>query len=161
MIAEVGGAVVRDPATDLLTVNREFTVSLVLARCQLLDNGRRRWKVRFDTSLAPDITVAVRLDESNQARWTTTCCRAWTSASHASIWPITTASSSRATALTAWTTSTAWHGASASGGPHESSKEHRPLESAMIPLDRIEVLNPRERNSRVFDRSSATSRASA
>ena len=66
MIAEVGGAVMRDPATDLLTVNGEFTVSLVLARCQLLDNGRRRWKVRFDTSLAPDITVAVRLDESNQ-----------------------------------------------------------------------------------------------
>jgi DNA invertase Pin-like site-specific DNA recombinase len=67
MIAEVGGAVERDPATDLLTVNREFTVSLVLARCQQLDNGRRRWKVRFDTSLAPDITVAVRLDDSNQA----------------------------------------------------------------------------------------------
>jgi len=67
MIAEVGGTVERDPATDLLTVNREFTVSLVLARCQMLDNGRRRWKVRFDTSLAPDITVAVRLDETNQA----------------------------------------------------------------------------------------------
>lgn len=43
MIAEVGGAVVRDPATDLLTVNREFTVSLVLSRCQLLDDDRRRW----------------------------------------------------------------------------------------------------------------------
>ena len=67
MIAEVGGMVERDPATDLLTVNREFTVSLVLARCQLLDNGRRRWKVRFDTSHAPDITVAVRLDETNQS----------------------------------------------------------------------------------------------
>ena len=67
MIAEVGGAVVRDPATDLLTVNREFTVSLVLSRCQLLDDARRRWKVRFDTSLTPDITVAVRLDETNQA----------------------------------------------------------------------------------------------
>ncbi|WAC72333.1 recombinase family protein [Roseateles sp. SL47] len=67
MIAEVGGMVERDSATDLLTVNHEFTVSLVLARCQLLDNGRRRWKVRFDTSLAPDITVAVRLDETNQA----------------------------------------------------------------------------------------------
>ncbi len=67
MIAEVGGAVERDLATDLLNVNREFTVSLVLARCQSLDNGRRRWKVRFDTSLAPDITVAVRLDDSNQA----------------------------------------------------------------------------------------------
>lgn len=67
MIAEIGGTVVRDPATDLLTINREFTASLVLSRCQLLDNMRRRWKVRFDTSLAPDITVAVRLDESNQA----------------------------------------------------------------------------------------------
>ena len=66
-IGEVGGAVERDPATDLLTINREFTVSLVLSRCQLLDDGRRRWKVRFDTSLAPDITVAVRLDETNQA----------------------------------------------------------------------------------------------
>jgi hypothetical protein len=66
MIADIGGLVERDPATDLLTVNREFSVSLVLARCQLLDNGRRRWKVRFDTSLLPDITVAVRLDESNQ-----------------------------------------------------------------------------------------------
>ena len=67
MIAEVGGLVTRDAATDLLTVNHEFSVSLVLARCQILDNARRRWKVRFDTSLAPDITVAVRLDESNQA----------------------------------------------------------------------------------------------
>lgn len=67
MIAEVGSTVARDPATDLLTVNREFTVSLVLSRCQVQDNGRRRWKVRFDTSLTPDITVAVRLDETNQA----------------------------------------------------------------------------------------------
>lgn len=66
-IAEIGGSVARDPSSDLLTVNCEFTVSLVLARCQSLDTGRRRWKVRFDTSLAPDITVAVRLDPSNQA----------------------------------------------------------------------------------------------
>ena len=67
MIAEVGGLVTRDAATDLLTINHEFSVSLVLARCQILDNARRRWKVRFDTSLTPDITVAVRLEESNQA----------------------------------------------------------------------------------------------
>lgn len=51
----------------LITINREFTVSLVLARCQSFENGRRRWKVRFDTTLAPDITVAVRLDSENQA----------------------------------------------------------------------------------------------
>lgn len=67
MIAEVGGKALRDPGTDLLTVNDEFTVSLVLSRCQSLGSGHRRWKVRFDTSLTPDITVAVRLDEMNQA----------------------------------------------------------------------------------------------
>lgn len=66
-IADLGGSVVRDPATDLLRVNGEFTVSLVLARCQTQDSGRYRWKVRFDTGLAPDITVAVRLDQPNQA----------------------------------------------------------------------------------------------
>jgi hypothetical protein len=42
-------------------------VSLVLARCQTHDSGRNRWKVRFDTSLAPDITVAVRLNHTNDA----------------------------------------------------------------------------------------------
>jgi len=65
-IANLGGNVARDPATDLLTVNNEFTVSLVLARCQTFNNGRYRWRVRFDTSLVPDITVAVRLDQANQ-----------------------------------------------------------------------------------------------
>jgi DNA invertase Pin-like site-specific DNA recombinase len=67
MMTEVGGGVERNPATDLLTINREFTVSLVLARCKQFENGRRRWKVRFDTTLAPDITVAVRLNEINQS----------------------------------------------------------------------------------------------
>lgn len=64
-IADLGGAVHRDPATDVLTVNNEFTACLVLARCQTHDDGRNHWKVRFDTSLLPDITVAVRLDHSN------------------------------------------------------------------------------------------------
>lgn len=66
-IGDLGGSIVRDPATDLLHVNKEFTVSLVLARCQTHDNGRNRWKVRFDTGLAPDLTVAVRLNQTNQA----------------------------------------------------------------------------------------------
>ncbi len=65
-IANLGGIVVRDPATDLLQINEEFSVSIVLARCQTHDNGRHRWKVRFDTGLAPDITVAVRLDQANR-----------------------------------------------------------------------------------------------
>jgi hypothetical protein len=66
-IASLGGSVRRDPATDLLRVNGEFSLSLVLARCQVPESGRYRWKIRFDTSLAPDITVAVRLDQTNQA----------------------------------------------------------------------------------------------
>ena len=33
-IREAGGDVTQDPVTDLLTVNGEFTTSLVLARCQ-------------------------------------------------------------------------------------------------------------------------------
>ncbi len=66
-IASLGGIVRRDPATDLLRINDEFSLSLVLARCQTPESGRHHWKVRFDTSLAPDITVAVRLDQANQA----------------------------------------------------------------------------------------------
>lgn len=66
-IASLGGTVRRDPATDLLRINDEFSISLVLARCQTPESGRHHWKVRFDTSLAPDITVAVRLDQPNQA----------------------------------------------------------------------------------------------
>jgi hypothetical protein len=66
-IARLGGIVRRDPATDMLRVNNEFGISLVLVRCQTLESGRLHWKVRFDTSLAPDITVAVRMDQTNQA----------------------------------------------------------------------------------------------
>ena len=66
-IAAIGGTVVRDPATDILRINDEFSVSVVLARCQTRESGSHRWKVRFDTSLCPDITVAVRLTPANQA----------------------------------------------------------------------------------------------
>jgi DNA invertase Pin-like site-specific DNA recombinase len=67
LIAELGGEVRRDPATDMLDINGEFTVSIVLARCQTIETGHRRWKVRFDASLLPDITVAVRMNDSNDA----------------------------------------------------------------------------------------------
>ncbi|QSN60457.1 recombinase family protein [Caballeronia sp. M1242] len=67
LIAKVGGETLRDPATDVLRVNREFTVSIVLARCQHVGFTRRRWKVRFDASLLPDITVAVRMKDGNES----------------------------------------------------------------------------------------------
>ncbi|WP_122433262.1 recombinase family protein [Pseudomonas viridiflava] len=60
-IQAVGGRVTIDPRTDLMQVNDELIVSLVLCRCHVADNGRRRWKVRLDLGLCPDITVAVRM----------------------------------------------------------------------------------------------------
>ena len=66
-IEELGGAVSQDAATDLLTVNGEFTVSIVVARCRPTKSGSRRWKVRLDTGLAPDLTVALRMDDANEA----------------------------------------------------------------------------------------------
>ncbi|VVE06492.1 serine recombinase [Pandoraea aquatica] len=65
-IVDLGGSVERDVATDVLTVNNEFTCSIVLARCQSYMSGRHFWKIRFDTSLLPDVTVAVRLTPSNE-----------------------------------------------------------------------------------------------
>lgn len=51
----------RDNRTDLLRINDEFTISIVIARCVQLISGTFRWRLRFDTSLAPDITIVVRM----------------------------------------------------------------------------------------------------
>jgi DNA invertase Pin-like site-specific DNA recombinase len=65
-IAEGGGQVARHPQTDLLHVNDELRVSLVLARCQPLNDGRHRWRIRFDPSrYKADVTLAIRLDHAN------------------------------------------------------------------------------------------------
>jgi DNA invertase Pin-like site-specific DNA recombinase len=64
-IRRAGGGVEQEPSTDLLKVNEEFTASVVLARCQDTPSGRRRWHVRLDVGLAPDITVAVRMAPGN------------------------------------------------------------------------------------------------
>jgi DNA invertase Pin-like site-specific DNA recombinase len=61
----LGARIERDSATDLLRVNGEFSVSLILARCQEGSGGQRRWKLRLDTGLCPDITIAVRLNGEN------------------------------------------------------------------------------------------------
>lgn len=66
-IEQAGGSVCRDPDTDLLTVNREFTASLAIARCKPTPSGSYRWRIRLDTSLLPDITVVARMDHDNNA----------------------------------------------------------------------------------------------
>jgi len=65
-IRQVGGVAKREPTTDLLTLNDEFTASLVIARCQQRKSGTFRWLIRVDAGLRPDITVAVRMDAENR-----------------------------------------------------------------------------------------------
>lgn len=64
-IRGAGGAVEQDATTDLLTINREFTASLVVIRCFRTPAGSLRWKLRFDSALKPDVTVAIRMDDDN------------------------------------------------------------------------------------------------
>lgn len=65
-LERTGGVVIRDPSTDLLTINGEFTASLVVVRCVQTAAGSLRWKVRLDTPLKPDLTVAIRTAPGNE-----------------------------------------------------------------------------------------------
>jgi DNA invertase Pin-like site-specific DNA recombinase len=64
-IRQLGGDVTADPASQLLTINDEFTASLVIARCRQTESGRFRWLIRLDAGLRPDITIALRMDAAN------------------------------------------------------------------------------------------------
>jgi DNA invertase Pin-like site-specific DNA recombinase len=55
-----------DPETYLLELNHNLFISIVISRCFHTSAGFRRWKIRFDTGLHPDITVAVRMDSANE-----------------------------------------------------------------------------------------------
>jgi hypothetical protein len=66
-VERAGGRAARDPVTDLLSVNDEFTLSIVVARSFETVAGSLRWRIRLDIGLLPDITIAVRMDELNEA----------------------------------------------------------------------------------------------
>jgi DNA invertase Pin-like site-specific DNA recombinase len=55
------------PESELISVNGELTISVVIARCHHTSGGSYRWRLRFDTGLQPDITIAVRMDAANKA----------------------------------------------------------------------------------------------
>lgn len=65
-IRSAGGEVEQEEATDLLLINGEFSASIVVVRCSATAAGSLRWKVRIDTPLKPDLTVAVRMDAENK-----------------------------------------------------------------------------------------------
>lgn len=64
-IEGAGALVRRDPLNDLLTINEEFCVSVVIVRCRTTAAGSLRWKVRLDSGLRPDITIAARMGSDN------------------------------------------------------------------------------------------------
>jgi DNA invertase Pin-like site-specific DNA recombinase len=65
-VERLGGTVARDAKTDLLTINDEFTSSVIVARCTSTSAGAMRWKLRLDTGLRPDITVALCMAPDHQ-----------------------------------------------------------------------------------------------
>lgn len=68
-VERVGGAVDAFDANGLLRVNQELSISIAIARCHRTAGGRFRWRFAFDTSLRPDITVAVRMAAGNEQRF--------------------------------------------------------------------------------------------
>jgi hypothetical protein len=66
-IEAMGGSVSVDAKTDLLTINGSLSTSVVMARCKQTKAGNNRWKIHLDTGLRPDITIVVRMDETNEA----------------------------------------------------------------------------------------------
>ena len=64
-LEQAGASVQRDAGSDLLTINDEFTTSVILARCRPTPGAQHRWLLRLEDSLKPDITVAARLTPAN------------------------------------------------------------------------------------------------
>ena len=65
-LMECGANVQLNENRNLLIINDMFTASMVVGRCNTLNNGHYRWKIRFDTILNPDVTIAVRMNRDNK-----------------------------------------------------------------------------------------------
>jgi len=65
-ITALGARAVWDNETELLNVNHEMRVSIVLCRHTETGAGSSRWLIRLDASTRPDITIAVRMDATNE-----------------------------------------------------------------------------------------------
>lgn len=65
-VQALGGVLAEDKASGLLYLNAELRISIVLCRHTTTSAGASRWVVRLDASLKPDITIAVRMDATNE-----------------------------------------------------------------------------------------------
>jgi len=55
-----------DEPTGIITINGEWTISVIIARCLRTSPYRSKWKLRFDSLCHADLIVAVRMDEHNE-----------------------------------------------------------------------------------------------
>ncbi|MEM7620747.1 MAG: recombinase family protein [Pseudomonadota bacterium] len=65
-IKALGASIHREVGSDLLYLNNELIVSVVICRCLQTKAGAYRWKIRLDSGLEPDITIAIRMDARNE-----------------------------------------------------------------------------------------------
>ncbi|GLJ00010.1 recombinase family protein [Sphingobium sp. BS19] len=64
-VIAAGGNAVQNLENDTLMINDEIIVSVVIARCKSTPCGNRRWKIRLDETLRPDLTICIRMDNDN------------------------------------------------------------------------------------------------
>ena len=65
-ITALGALAVWNGETELLDVNSEMRVAIVLCRHTQTGADSSRWLIRLDAGLKPDITIAVRMDATNE-----------------------------------------------------------------------------------------------
>jgi DNA invertase Pin-like site-specific DNA recombinase len=65
-IESLGASAVWDEISESLWLNDELRVSIVLCRHITTFAGSSRWLIRLDAGLKPDITIAVRMDATNE-----------------------------------------------------------------------------------------------
>jgi DNA invertase Pin-like site-specific DNA recombinase len=65
-IEALGATASWDENAALLWLNNELRISIILCRHMTTLAGSSRWLMRLDTGLKPDITIAVRMDATNE-----------------------------------------------------------------------------------------------
>jgi len=65
-IEDLGAVAFQDEGSQLLYLNNELRASIVLCRHYTTVAGSSRWIIRLDEGLKPDITVAIRMDATNE-----------------------------------------------------------------------------------------------
>ena len=65
-VEAAGGEADHDPQSEILTINDEFTVSIVISRClQTECLSTYRWNIRLNTGQLPDMSIVVRMGQAN------------------------------------------------------------------------------------------------